>query len=163
MKFVGLDLSARQSGLAVIDDTGAFLEGSTSGYDLEKGATTREKIERLINISLDVEEFIRKWSPVGVAIEGLAYGSKSLGTLAELSGVVKVRVWSMFGLEPFIVPPFKARKTVFGKSGTKGVKPKDFVRKSLSTYPLVGSTISNHNMADAYVVAEALRLEWKLP
>lgn len=165
--FVGLDLSLTQSGIVIVGDNGDVIKSCVSGYSLKKDAPVKEKIVRLISIASDIVSEIKSvgCDCVEVAIENYSFGtvknrfgkgvqSASQTGLAELHGVVKSQLWMGMKIEPVVVPCKSARKVVLGKGQFKGGK-----KEIMAAVKEYGFETSNNNIADAYVIAEHLRLK----
>lgn len=154
--FVGLDLSLTGTGCVVLGRDGRMLSGNTWGDSLPRNARVREKIERMIYIAEKivgvVSELMVRRAVVCVGIEGFAYGARGAqNDLGEIQGVVKSQLWLALGIEPVIITSSTARKVVMGK----GNFPKSEILTALVGR---GLKLKNHNEADAYVIAECLRL-----
>lgn len=157
MIYVGLDLSLTASGMVSMSSTGELIGSKTFGYGLKRDSSGERKIKRLLHITNEVCAFIKSTiasdPDVMVVIEGYAYGARgSQNDLAELQGAVKTQIYLMFSLVPVIIPVTKARKLVFGR----GRVSKDEVLEGLSE---IGYDFSDHNQADALVVARSVMIE----
>ena len=153
MHFVGLDLSLTGSGIVVLDESGSVVATALDGWKLDRSASVREKIDRLVHIASTVMGVVHgaREGGVVVGIEGYAYNQRgATADLGELGGVVKTQLWLGFEVEPRIVAVSTARKLVFGNGKTK----KDLVLPTLRDR---GFVFEDHNVADAYVIAEAIR------
>jgi len=180
-RVIGLDLSLRATGLCALDKNGTIHFARSEGISLEQEATYREKLDRMLFIAKMVVEGVRHnsfsviepgarckkpWEFVPkVAIEGYAYskggtkkgkgksGSTGAGAvfdLAELGGVIKSQLFLTFGIEPYIVSAGTARKAVLGKGRASKSDIVEFANKN-------GLKTTNHNIADAWVMAQWLR------
>ena len=162
MLYVGLDLSLTGSGLVIVDEEGIVIDRGLYGYTLTRKATVRDKIERLLFI---VENIIKKVERHGddvvVGIEGYAYGKfGSQPELGELQGCVKTQLWLALRIVPEVVVVTAARKTVLGKGRfSKGKKGKTEIINAVCER---GFDVSDDNVADAYVIAECMRLKGKV-
>ena len=157
MIYIGLDLSLTASGMVSITESGSVLESKTFGYGLKRDSSGERKIKRLLHITNEVCSFIKSTiaggQEVTVVIEGYAYGARgSQNDLAELQGAIKTQIYLMFNLVPVIIPATKARKLVFGK----GRLSKDEILEGLKEQ---GYDFTDHNQADAFVVARSVVLE----
>ena len=162
--FVGLDLSLRGAGVLVLDARGRVIHKAKFGYALERSARVKDKIERMISIAKGVVRVVHEYTllkdgdsltkPVlpKVGIEGYAFGKRGNAVidLGELGGVVKSQLWLRFAVEPVLIPAPSGRKVVFGN----GRLPKKQVIPRLREQ---GFNFDDHDIADAYVVAETLR------
>ena len=156
MIYIGLDLSLTASGMVALRDK-EVLSSKTFGYGLKRTASGERKIKRLLHIANEVMAFIREIQEIDtdikVVIEGYAYGARgSQNDLAELQGAIKTQMYLMFSIVPIIIPATKARKLVFGR----GRVTKDQVLEELGE---MGYHFTDHNQADALVVASACQLE----
>lgn len=157
--FVGLDLSLRGAGVCMIDGFGTVRESGVAGYELKRTAPVREKIERMIEIAgfiLDVCKKVVGNEYVNIGIENYAFSRAGMqNDLGELHGVVKSQIWLALSVEPDIVVVSSARKVVFGKGNfpKKGIMPALMER---------GIEFKNQDIADAYVVAEYLRIKKRM-
>ena len=183
-RVIGLDLSVRATGLCAMDKAGTIHFARCEGSSLERTATYREKLDRIHYIAKMVIEGIRhntflvtepgarckkpwEFRPY-VAIEGYAYskgGSKGKGKdkeksgssgagaafdLGELGGVIKSQIFLTFGIEAYIVAPGTARKFVVGKGRPTKAEVVAYANAN-------GLPTKNHNIADAWVIAQWLR------
>lgn len=184
LRFVGLDLSLKGTGLVALDYEGNVLNGKSFGYTLERGSEVVKYVQRLIRIAKFVFQGIEAnsfsitepgkdlppWERCPrVAIEGYAYsrggagkkksGNKKSGAsgagdaygLGELGGTVKTQLWLRWKIEPRIYPVSSARKAVFDS----GRISKPEIKRELEAR---GIRLADHNIRDAYVIAETLRL-----
>ena len=151
-KVLGLDLSLTGLGMVVLGAEGEVLFSETVGERLSRGASVREKIERLLYLSGRVLEVVKTHEPDAVVIEDYAYGARFGATfdLGELGGVVKTSLWLRCKIEPIMVGSGTARKVVLGHGRPKKAEIIPMLRK-------MGGVFKDHNEADAYVVAEWLR------
>lgn len=148
---MGLDLSCTATGIVVLGE--GRMVTTCTGHTLTRTSPVRDKVERLLGIAGVVVRLAREHAVTHVGIEGYAYSARGAqNDLAELHGVIKSQLWLAMRLEPYIVQPSAARKAVLG-AGRVGKE--DIVRLVRAR----GVAIDNHNMADAWVVAEWLRLE----
>jgi hypothetical protein len=153
VRFMGLDLSLRGAGIVVLDEAGIMLFQQVIGVDLERSASVRNKIERLITIAKAIVDAVAAQGAVtwNVAIENFAFHQHgAIADLGEINGVVKMQLWMAFGIEPVLIGASTARKLVLGKGNIK----KKMIIPALAVR---GLTFGDHNIADAYVMAEALR------
>lgn len=134
---------------------GEVLSSKTFGYGLKRDSGVERKIKRLLHIADEVCSFVKEHltagdlSKIKVVIEGYAYSARgSQNDLAELQGTVKTQLYLMFKIVPVIMPVSKARKHVFGRGRLK----KDEILVELGEQ---GVDFTDHNQADAYVIAKA--------
>lgn len=151
---VGLDLSLTGTGVVVIDKDGDINMQRVIGYALKEDSSEREIIERQMYIATEIVDVIKAVPErPRVAIEHYAFSkrSSSVTKLAELRGVVKSQIWLVFRLVPAIITVGEARRTVLGKGNVAKSSILEILRRR-------GLTVGDHNTADAYVIAECLRL-----
>jgi len=161
--FVGLDLSVTATGCVVLDEQGTVVDHGVWGSSVAKDGTARERIERLVYITTKVVNMVRKWykeNELEFAIENYAFGAKGAqNDLGEIHGSVKTQIWLAFRGIPVMIPSSHARKKVLGRGRfSKGRAGK------LEIIAMVGGRgfkTNDDNEADAYVIAECLRLESK--
>lgn len=169
--FMGLDLSLTGTGCVVLDESGEIFSHDVWGEKLKRNARVRDKIERMIYIAEKVigaaKSALQPYMPpmtgykkaiydatleLHVGIEGFAFGARGAqNDLGEIQGIVKSQIWLALHIEPVIIVSSTARKAVMGKG--------NFPKKDILT-ELVrrGLELKDHNEADAYVIAECLRL-----
>lgn len=143
--------------MVALKESGEVIAAKTFGYGLKRTSSIEKRINRLIDIADEVMGFIKEAqaasSDVTVVIEGYAYGARgSQNDLAELQGTIKTQAYLMLDVVPVIMPVTKARKLVLGR----GRVTKDQVIEELR---VIGYTFTDHNQADAFVVARAAILD----
>lgn len=156
--FMGLDLSLTGTGMCILREDGSVLKVGLYGGKLGRGAPVRDKIERMLDIARSVVSSVSEakasipGSEIVAGIEHYAYGRMrgAFADLGEINGVVKSQLWMAHSIEPKQVVVSSARKAVFGR----GNVPKADVLGLLAER---GLKFADHNEADAYVIAEALR------
>jgi len=161
--FMGLDLSVRGAAGVVVDEHGTPVDQGLWGWGLSRKSPVKEKIERLIYIAGKVVDMGRRASRNGelrIAIEDYAYSRRGAqNDLGEIQGTIKTQIWLALTLIPVIIVASSARKKVLGKGRfSKGAKGKKEIIKAVCDR---GFKVSDDNIADAYVVAECLRLRSK--
>lgn len=161
--FLGLDLSVSACGCVLMGEDGGVLESGVWGWKLTRDATVKEKVERLIYISSEIVNVALMAKDLGelfVSIENYAFGARGAqNDLGEIHGAVKTQLYLGLGVYPEMVSPASARKTVLGKGRfSKGMKGK---REIVSAVRERGFNVSDHNIADAWVIAEFLRTKTK--
>jgi Holliday junction resolvasome RuvABC endonuclease subunit len=157
---MGLDLSCTATGIVVLSPDPAYnnepwVYMSTVGSKLHRDSPVRDKVERLLTIARAVvaayEQHRNAGREVRVGIEGYAWAARGAqNDLAELHGVVKTQLWLKHQAEPVIVQASAARRAVLG---TGRIDKKDIVRLVQAR----GVATADHNVADAWVIAEYLR------
>ena len=148
---IGLDLSLTGTGICTLETDGTYSLRS-AGYKLKRTSTVREKVERMINIVSEIVDAIdcASQTPI-VSIENYAFAARGAqNDLGELHGAVKVQLRLGYAIDPSN-PFIQSKKDVFGR----GRLGKDEIVEALTNH---GICVSNHNEADAYVVAQSLAL-----
>jgi hypothetical protein len=154
---MGLDLSCTGTGIVVVDEAGAVQATARDGWELHRDSTVLDKIDRLLHIAKTILDLATTHRLAGdgllVGIEGYAYNQRgATADLGELGGVVKTQLWLSQEIAPRILAVTTARALVFanGRLKKKLVQPMLVER---------GLTFGDPDIADAYVIAEALRLQ----
>ncbi len=162
--YVGLDLSARGAGLCILTEKGEALHLGSYGESLKRTATVRQKVERTIYIATQIIKAVKNCKidelPIFVGIENYTFGAKGAqNDLGEVHGVVKSQLWLALTLEPVMISCSHARLVVLGKGRfSKGKKGKKEIVEAVRER---GIDVKNHDIADAYVIAECARREAK--
>jgi len=160
--YMGLDLSLTGAAATVVDENGSVVDHGLWGWSLPRDASVKEKIERMVYIAGKIVRMGKKWigesDDFSIGIEGYAYGARGAqNDLGEIQGTVKTQILLALGLIPTIIASSSARKIVLGKGRfSKGKKGKQEIVKAVCDR---GFMVSDDNVADAYVVAECLRLK----
>ena len=150
-KVLGLDLSLTGLGMVMLNPDGSVEFEEVVGMRLERGARMKDRVERLIYLAGRVVEVVHDYDPEVVVIEDYAYGAfGATFDLGELGGVVKTSLWTRCQIEPVVVPSSSARKVVLGHGRPKKKEIIPMLRER-------GFSFKDHNIADAYVVAEWFR------
>lgn len=105
-------------------------------------------VERLLDIQMYLSGILYR-DITDFAMEGYAYNSKMANMLGELGAVVKLAVYSEFGIRPLVVPPTSLKKYVTGK-GT-GVQKNQML---LHVYKKWNVEFKDDNAADSYALAK---------
>jgi Holliday junction resolvasome RuvABC endonuclease subunit len=148
---MGLDVSLVGTGIVVLSVDGVVLHSGLAGGVLknqnEPGLTVR-----LVAIASIVYDVVAKWGVGVVGVEGYAFAARgnSHTKLAEARGAIKLLLYLNAGLTTVPVPCKTARKSVLGRGN---IDPDDVIRELGS----LGVNFTDHNIADAYVVAEHIR------
>lgn len=165
--YMGLDLSLTGTGCVVLDESGKVATDGEGpfGYPLKRTASVEDQIYRLIFI---VKKIVKIANDVTdnddcnlvVGIENYAFGARGAqSNLGELQGAVKTQLWLAFRVVPSIIVASSARKIVLGKGRfSKGKKGKKEIMAAVSS---LGFNTDDDNVADAFVIAECLRLKNK--
>lgn len=160
---VGLDLSLRSTGLAVVRGDGTIVRVCAFGANLQRGATPQEKVERLVSLTQRIVSEVKRhqadaFSAGGdavVAIENYAFGARGAqNDLGELHGCVKMQLWLSMRIAPVLVSPSSYRKVLLGKGNATKQQSYDWADGMLTS---AGFPPTTSDEADAYLVAEWLR------
>jgi Holliday junction resolvasome RuvABC endonuclease subunit len=120
---MGLDLSLRGAGVAVLSSTGQRLSLATLGGELQakKGQpviSDEQRLRRMLQIALGVVRLAREHQVQVVGVEEYSFnkfsGSSAVTSLAELGGVVKSQLWLSLRLVPLRVPRSQAMNEILG-------------------------------------------------
>ena len=151
MKVLGLDLSLTATGYVVLDRDGALLKSGVAGFSLTRTAPSAKKIERLLAIARAVAQVAKETEVTDVCIENYAFSAKGAqNDLGELHGVIKTQLY-LSGLVCEYIASTQARAIVF-KTGKRIEK-----KQVIPMLEGMGHRFEDHNVADAYVIAEAYR------
>lgn len=142
MIYLGLDTSARSTGLAIITPVSATPLVLTN---IQPG--DRKEGERLAYIRKEIICICAKHSISQACVEGYSFGSTHQAfTLAEVAGVAKAAL-AEFGIPLAIVAPAALKKFVTGNSNAE--KP----AMSASILAKWGVAVDQNDQADAYGLA----------
>lgn len=126
---VGLDLSLTGTGCVILP--AAWEPGSWGrvlswqiGRPLKKGATDRERVERLQHIVDEIVDKTMSHFPTDIAVEDYPFAQMQSHTrsLAELGGVVKLALYETYDIVPKPVHSASWRKLLLGKVPKKNAK-----------------------------------------
>lgn len=160
---IGLDLSLRNTGLAVVRGDGTIVKVCSFGASLDRGATMKQKVERLVGLTQRIVQEVRvyhaeafdKGGEAKVAIENYAFGARGAqNDLGELHGCVKMQLHLSMHLYAEVVSPSSYRKILLGKGNATKQQSYEWAKVELTNG---GLAVSNNDEADAYLVAEWLR------
>lgn len=127
MKTIGIDLSMRCTGLS-------FIDGDKFEYKLVK--TDAKKLnneELLIHTANEVIDFIKKYNPDKIGLEGLSFGSLS-GSKDILAGnfwYIRTEIFRQLGYHVDIIPVLTWRSPLFNKEERKVLKEYSVKMKEL--------------------------------
>lgn len=161
--FMGLDLSLRGAGAVVVDEDGVVQDFGLWGEDLDRSATVKQKVERLVYIADKIIRMANRARSEGtlfIGIEDYAYSRRGAqNDLGEIGGTVKTQIWLALKSVPNVIAASSARKEALGKGRfSKGKKGK---KEIINAVCKRGFEVSDDNIADAYVIAECLRMRIK--
>lgn len=145
---MGLDLSLVGTGLVVLKD-GKMIDQKLI-KSKSHGDTPTDEIERLLSIVREIDNYVSKYEPELVAIEGLAFGiikTVSIMQLAGLSYLVRELLLT-YGIQFVLIAPSSLKKFATGK----GIGPKDVMM--LEIYKRWGISFSNNNVADGFALSQ---------
>ena len=156
---MGIDASLRGLALAVAplgwDRDPKRVTCHTLSVPLKRDATTRDKVERLRMLALDVRTIAVRYNVRHAFVESYAFGMNTAAhSLGELGGVLKLELWRECQLLVETVHQHHARKLVYGTTPPRtvnGVKLTDAQRKAWLLEPLraAGFELADHNQGDA--------------
>lgn len=157
--YIGLDLSLTGSATVIVDDIGNVVDYGSWGYSLSRNDSEKEKIERIIFIVKNILDMVGRFSDnMCVAIERPAY--RKIGAQVDLGEIqcgVKLQLYLAFKTVPDMIVASYARKRILGTGRfSKGKKGKKEIIKAVNN---LGFETSDDNIADAYVIAQCLRLQ----
>jgi len=141
-QYLGVDQSLRNTGIGVVDQTGALIEATS----ILPGK--RRDSVRLQYIWLELLKLLDKTQPSMAAIEGYSYNSTGrVFELGEVGGIVKLALTEM--KVPFIVvPPVLLKKFATNKNMAQ---KHDMI---FAAAKLCDLKITDHNQADAFFLAQ---------
>jgi hypothetical protein len=121
--FLGIDLSLTGCGLVAVPESWGLDWGRvahlTVGETMTENASAEARIKRLSKLAAVVVKFASKHRVTDAWVEGYPNGSwkapNSISLLAELGGVIKVRLLEEIGLPTTSAPIASARKLILGK------------------------------------------------
>lgn len=146
MNFVGLDLSLRETGWAILDD-------SREAHGVIKTPNTLRGARRLAYLLEKLEAVMPAGHSV-VAVEGYAMGARgNTYDIGEWGGLTKWWLYQRGDCVCLSVPPTNLKQFVTGSGGA------DKPRMVVAINRLMGTDIKNHNEADAVGLALIAR-QW---
>lgn len=121
---MGLDISLRSSGIAVIESAGSVLK--TIEYHVEKNPPNRSISECLLHIYRKVLDMVKNGRPQAAAIEGIFFckNFKTAVALGQARGAA-IAACAMAGVPIFEYPPRRVKQAVVGY----GAAGKDQLRR----------------------------------
>jgi len=140
--YMGIDLSLRGTGISIIDKdkiVNQFLI-STTPKQVTEG--------RLIEIGDTIKKILKKYPPILINIEGLAFGARGqrMFELAGLHYYIRIMVKQLE--YPYIVtPPTEVKKWVTGKGNCN----KDVML--MKVFKKYGIEFTDNNLCDAFCLA----------
>jgi hypothetical protein len=154
--FVGVDLSLTGCGLVAVPDLWDLewsrVRSLTVGEPLAADAPALQRIERLRSLSHVAVTFCRRHGATDVWFEAYPIGAgkmlPALHLLAELGGLLRVRLFEELGIVAHASPIASARKLILGRLPQKGAKER--VAQALWDS---GARFSTVDEADAFAAA----------
>jgi crossover junction endodeoxyribonuclease RuvC len=140
--FIGIDQSL--TGFAVT------ALGSNDSYYTEVYKSPYFGVERLLDLQQFLSDFLEKFPPIDIAMEGSVLQSHAALKLGELAGAVKLEILKK-GHYPLQVPPMTLKKFASGKGNAKKQE------MLLQIYKKWGKEFSDDNAADSYALARLIR------
>jgi len=136
---MGIDLSLRETGFAVLED----------GKSVERAVISAQSLgtARLILIEDEVVRHVDLHRPDQIAIEAVAYGSMTAVDSAELHGTVRTALYRLGHKDIIYVAPPTLKKFA---TGSGRAQKSDIKLELLKRWKI---TERNDNKADAYVLA----------
>jgi len=147
--YIGIDLSIRETGLAMITKEKVILKVIKT--DPQTFPNKDERIKHIIMTITNIissNKYNNKEKIDGIAIEGLSFNSKgrSVLDLAMLQGAVRF-YFTLIKQRYIIVPPATLKKEIAGN----GRASKEDMQKALKVN--YNQNIKNNNKADAFALA----------
>jgi len=123
-RILGMDMSLRSSGLAVIESAGSVLK--TIEYRIIKNPPNRSVSECLLHVFRGVLEVLERARPQAAAMEGVFFckNFKTAVALGQVRGAA-IAACAMAGVSVFEYPPRRVKQAVVGY----GAAGKDQVQK----------------------------------
>jgi len=140
MRVMGLDLSLRATGVAVMDRAGDGMDFRTWLIRQPKASNVEERTERLVHMAEKVLDIFEEQKPDLIVIEAPAKGQKYQGAaIGEIHGVIRVQLFLAFGRHPLVKESSEMRKAVIGKieRSYEVVEGKKGKKKRSITYGMV--------------------------
>jgi crossover junction endodeoxyribonuclease RuvC len=143
MKILGLDLSLTATGVVTIENGKPIFQ-----------TCIKSKLKntfRLREITKEIKEYVIKFKPDYIALEGYSFSSKfgRIFSISELGGTVKLMLLNETYYEDknlFIVPPTTIKKFITGKGNC------DKNLMLLKVFKKYGIEFEDDNIADAFSV-----------
>ena len=146
-RILGMDMSLRSSGLAVIESAGSVLK--TIEYHIIKNPPNRSISECLLHVFRGVLEVLERSRPQAAAIEGIFFckNFKTAVALGQARGAA-IAACAMAGVPVFEYPPRRVKQAVVGY----GAAGKDQVCRMVMAI-LKLSEEPHNDAADALAIA----------
>ena len=142
MNFVGLDLSLRETGWAVLNS-----EQTVERYGVIKPSDKLRGVRRLDYLLNELAETMPD-GPSVVTIEGYAMGARgNTFDIGEWGGLAKWWLYQRGDCVCLLAPPTNLKQYVTGSGGA------DKPRMVAAVNRLMGTNVTNHNVADALGLA----------
>lgn len=149
---VGLDLSLRQTGVAVITDT-ASAHYFSFGRALSQKAGNYDKIKRYIDLTQKIIKVVKDHPDAFISMENYGFGGPGLAVQCEFGGIVKSQLWLACRKVPVTLPSTVIRKLLLGSAKPESIKERVAERLMQLGYPKA----ENFDQTDALAVAHVVR------
>lgn len=150
---VGLDLSLRQTGVAVITESGSA-EYFSFGRALSQDAGNYDKIKRYIDLTQKILKVLKNYPDAFISMENYGFGGPGLAVQCEFGGIVKSQIWLAYKTVPVTLPAKVIRKLLLGSEKASGpIKERVAQRLKQLGYPKA----KNYDETDALAVAHVVR------
>jgi len=165
MYYIGIDQSLTNTGVVVLNDLGECIE-------TKKIISKQKGIKRIYHIWRQVKDIASFYCPCVFATEGYSFNSVGRSRSITQAGEVKVAVELAIHMEEWLCVSYASQSH---RSKTIGWKPKKqsknnghtkvkeeitkMVNDKYGTQFNVKQSSGDHNLADAYTIAEALRTD----
>ena len=144
---IGIDPSLTGTGIVVIKD-GKIIDKCLI-KSKPVGDRPNDEIDRIKGIVHKVDEYLSKYNPDIICMEGLAFMARNTTALMQLAGLNYLLRTMFHGHKQwFIVAPSTLKKFILGK----GAGDKSLVM--MEVYKKYGEELSDNNIADAFVLAQ---------
>jgi len=161
-RYAGADISLAGTALVSLSESGDVIHVINGlGYPVPDGSFWTKYTERIEIISRGVVSFLRNTTS---AIEGYSYGSKgkSVTDIAELGGVIRYEIAHNINRDewevaPEIIPPTSLKRF------TTGSGKADKAKMAIFVYKKWGFEHDDHNVIDAYALAQMIRYSKEKP
>jgi Holliday junction resolvasome RuvABC endonuclease subunit len=149
MAVMGLDLSLRCPGVAIVDSETLF----TSHFAFKMIEPNEfDRLHRIDSIVDWIESHVIKYGVTQVCIEGLSYNSSTVAVQSSLHGAVRFQLFRRFQIASTVVPTQSARKFfIEAKLPTTSEAQKLEVEKFFVKHGV--TTPTNHDEYDALCLA----------
>lgn len=136
IRVLGIDTSLRSTGVGVVERSGSRMV--PLGYGTLKAGRTAPHSECLLKISRGVTEYIERYSPQSVSIEGIFYcrNVRTAVTLGQARGAA-ITACAAAGIPVFEYPPRRVKLAVCGSGAAQKEQVGRMIMKMLSVEDLL--------------------------